>query len=90
MAKVKIKPVNGTVVVDIPPKEDKIGNILLPATVNDVQEVVIGTIGFVEVDDEFKVGDTILFPAYAKKEVTLNGVTRQLIKKADILAVIGE
>ena len=90
----KLKPLfDRVVVVPIPEKEEKIGNIILPeiAKKPEISEVValgVGEVDGKKYEFEVKVGDKVIFNKFAGREFKINGEVYTIIKEKDILAIL--
>lgn len=90
----KLKPLFDRVVVKtLPPKAEKIGNIILPeiAKQPEISEVVALGTGKVDGKDfsfEVKIGDKVIFNKFNGNEFKIDNETYTIIKEKDILAII--
>lgn len=93
----KMRPLHDRVVVE--PQKDgelKKGGIIIPDSAKEKpQEGKVIAVGKGKFDQngklipmDVKVGDTVLMPKYGGTEVKMGGVTYQIIREDDILAVI--
>jgi chaperonin GroES len=97
MAKLKVKPLGGRVLVK-PLEEEEVtdSGLIIPATAEKEKpqqgEVVVLGTGKTDdgkkVDFNVKVGDVVLFKKYAPDEIEIEGVEYLVIDEDDILAVV--
>lgn len=95
----KLRPLGDRVVVERSEAEEKTaGGIVLPDTAKDKQKQgrVIAVGPGKRLDDgtvvapEVKVGDRVVFGAYAGSEVKLDGKELLILNESEILGVLGE
>ena len=90
----KLVPLFDRVVVkNIPTKQEKVGNIILPeiAKQPEISEVValgIGKIDNQEIKFEVKIGDKVIFNKFNGSEFKIDNENYTIIKEKDILAII--
>ena len=90
----KLVPLFDRVVVkNIPTKQEKVGNIILPeiAKQPEISEVValgIGKIDNQEIKFEVKIGDKVIFNKFTGSEFKIDNENYTIIKEKDILAII--
>ncbi len=89
-----IEPLFDRVVVrQLPIKNEKIGNIILPeiAKQPEISEVIalgIGKLDGKDIKFEVKVGDKVIYNKFNGSEFKIDGTTYTIIKEKDILAKI--
>lgn len=91
----KIHPLNDRIIVKRDPKREKIGQIIIPDTVD--QKITQGIVVAVgkgrllrngrRVEPEVRVGERVIFNQYAGTDVTVAGEKLLIIKADDVLGV---
>lgn len=100
MAKTKIKPVGGNILVEPAKEEEKTASGLIVQTSGAGEKpqkgkiIALGT-GAKDADGkdiEFnvKVGDVVLFKKYSPEDIEIDGESYLIMKEADILGIIEE
>ena len=90
----KLVPLFDRVVVkNLPTKQEKVGNIILPeiAKQPEISEVValgIGMLDNKEIKFEVKIGDKVIFNKFNGSEFKIDNENYTIIKEKDILAII--
>lgn len=90
----ELKPLFDRVVVkQLPLKQEKLGNIILPeiAKQPEISEVIalgVGKIDGKDVHFEVKIGDKVIFNKFNGNEFKIDGETYIILKEKDILAII--
>ncbi len=87
----QVKPLGERLMVERQKAPEKIGNIIIPDTAREQQQVNRGTIKSVGPDvkcDLLKEGATVLFGHYSGNEVEIDRVKVLILAEEDVLAVL--
>lgn len=88
----ELKPLFDRVVVkQLPIKQEKVGNIILPEIVKqpEISEVIALGTGS-DYNFQVKIGDKVIFNKFNGNEFKIDNQSYTIIKEKDILAIINE
>jgi len=88
---VNIKPLDDRVLVEqIQEEEEKVGSIIIPDTAKEkprmAKVIAVGTDE--DLQEQIKVGDTIIYSKYSGDEIKVDDKEYLIIQRGDILAVV--
>lgn len=86
-----IKPLDDRVLVEqIQEEEEKVGSIIIPDTAKEkprmAKVIAVGTDE--DLQEQIKVGDTIIYSKYSGDEIKVDDKEYLIIQRGDILAVV--